>query len=97
MSPLWVLRFAALAGAILLTGAGAVFLLAAPPAPGLFHLLNPGALVTGWIWPEGVHSDAPLAAMSSFFTLGADLVLWWLVLYFAVLRPLLGRRLKPAD
>lgn len=90
MRSLWIPRLAAALGALLLTAAGIALLFVAPPLPGRIwpYLLNPGALLVGWIWPEGVHSDAPLAALSSLFLVAADLAAWWLILYFGLLRPL---------
>lgn len=79
----------ATAGALVLTAVGIALLFVVGPAPEpVLYLFNPGAVLVGWIWPEGVHSDAPLAALSPLFTVVADLVLWWLILYYGVLRAL---------
>lgn len=81
MRPLWILRFAAAVGALLLTAAGLLAWFVAPPSPWLY-LLNPGALIVWPVWPEGIHSDAPLAGLFPLFLLAADLLAWWVILYF---------------
>ena len=87
-----ILKLATAVAALLLTAAGAMVLFVAPPAgPVLPYLLNPGALLVGWLWPEGAHSDAPLAALAPWILLAADFALWWALLYLP-LRRLLRRR-----
>ena len=85
----WVLRILATLASLLCTAAGVKLYLTGLPlvSEKLTFLLNPGAIPANWIWPEGPHSDTPLAAFSFLFLITADLIVWWIVAYFLVLTP----------
>jgi hypothetical protein len=86
----WILAIVAAMLSFLLTtiGMGLVFLMPMAASLDVMHFFNPGGLIVGLIWPDGPHSGSPLAAFSPLFLVAADLILWWVIIYFAVLAPL---------
>jgi hypothetical protein len=85
--PRWVLWLVAAGVSALLTtvGVGMVFIMPLPMHPGLVRLLNPGGILVALIWPAGPHSGGLLAAFSPLVFVAADLVVWWILVYLAVL------------
>ncbi len=85
----WVLRILATLAALLFTAAGIKLYLTGLPlvSEKVTYLLNPGAILVNWIWPEGPHTGTFLAAFSFLFLIAADLVLWWAIAYYLVLIP----------
>jgi hypothetical protein len=45
----------------------------------------PGGILVALIWPAGPHSGGLLAAFSPLVFVAADLVVWWILVYLAVL------------
>jgi hypothetical protein len=85
----WILRMVAAGMSALLTtvGVGLVFVMHLPMHSAIVAFFNPGGMLVDLIWPEGPHSGHLLAAFSPLFFVIADLVAWWLFVYFIVLAP----------
>ncbi len=94
---IWLPRIGAAVAAAMLTGIGSSLVFGAAGVPPWLRVLaNPGGFLVAIGAPEGSHSSGAIGAAFPILFLSADLVVWWLVAYFAVARPLYYRGSRSA-